>query len=65
MTYLEIARQELPGLSDEELDYILWEHTGFPGFWDNADTETIEDCLRRQLRTYKKSVNAPSTGKVT
>ena len=34
-------------LSDDEADYVLWEYTGFPGFWN----ETVRDCIN-QLRAF-------------
>ena len=36
-------------LTDDNVEYILWEHTGFPGFWDGRDPEA---CLRRQVNEF-------------
>lgn len=30
MTFLEFAQSVIPGLSDEEADWVLWERTQFP-----------------------------------
>ena len=34
--------------STTEIAHILWEHTGFPGFWD-GDPET---CCEAQVRAF-------------
>ncbi len=38
-TFLDIASEYFPDASNDELDYILWEYTGFPCFF-HGDTET-------------------------
>lgn len=40
-----IVLSYFPGLSDDCISHVLWEHTGYPGFWDGEP----EACLRRQL----------------
>jgi len=51
MTALEIAKEIFPDKSDEELDFIIWEKTGFPSFWNIPEEgKTPEECLRKQLR---------------
>lgn len=58
MTALEIAREiaekyGVTGLSDNNLNYILWEYTGFPDFWAyRQDGNTPEECLRTQLHRH-------------
>ena len=32
MTYIEMVQTIDPSLSEEVCDFILWTHTGFPGF---------------------------------
>ena len=50
----EVAKEVLgDGHSERYYDYAIWEHTGFPSFWDTKDNETIEDCFRRQLLDFK------------
>ena len=50
----EIAKEVLgDGHSDSYYNDIIWEHTGFPSFWDSKNGETIEDCFRRQLLDFK------------
>lgn len=53
MTALQVAKEYLPGLTDEDLDHVLWTYTGFPEFFVLEPGETtIEPALRRQLRAY-------------
>ncbi len=54
MTPLDIAAEYFPDASKADLDYIIWEHTGFPGFWNiPEDGATPEACFRSQLERYK------------
>lgn len=49
-TWLDVARSVFPGGTDEDLDSLLWEHTGFPNFWNiPRDGATPEECCRKQL----------------
>lgn len=57
MTALEIAGEiaEKHGfeLSQDQLNFVIWEHTGFPEFWHiPRDGNTPEECLRTQLKEY-------------
>jgi len=64
MTYAEVVREYFPDASDEGVNFILWEWTGFPGFWNiPRDGETIEACLRKQLRDFQKEVKNDRTKK--
>ncbi len=54
MSWLELVRHYFPKISDEKADYILWEYTGFPIFW-NLTKEypfPLARC-RKQLRELK------------
>ena len=54
MTAIECAREILgDDKTDDFLDYVIWEYTGFPSFWATKPGETIEDCFRRQLREVR------------
>lgn len=54
MNWLELVKQYFPDATDEEADYILWEHTGFPEFWNiPKDGKTNIACCRKQLRQFK------------
>lgn len=46
-----IARQYGIRWNDEQADIVLWEHTGFPGFWPEPEL-TPQANLERQLRRY-------------
>lgn len=41
----EVVREYFPDASDDYVEYLIWNETGFPGFW-NGDPE---DCFRLQL----------------
>lgn len=45
MTWLDLVRKYFPDATDEEADYILWEHTAFPF----AGIEYIE----MQIKKYR------------
>lgn len=52
MTWLDLARSVAwefgIDLSYADADYVLWEHTGFPSFWEGDPME----CAVKQMRTY-------------
>lgn len=53
MKVLEVVREYFPDASDEEIDWIVWEQTGFPSFWNiPKDGNTPEECFRKQLREF-------------
>lgn len=47
MTYLDLVRQYLPGVTDREAEHILWERTPFP-------VVQGEDDLRPYLEKERK-----------
>ena len=46
-----IVREFFPDATDRDVDFILWEKTGFPAFWDGEP----EESLRRQLDQYRRA----------
>jgi hypothetical protein len=57
----EIIREEAGKfgltLEDDDVEYVLWEHTGFPEFWHiPEDGATPEECLRKQVRDWAQRV---------
>ena len=50
----DVAREFGLTLSDDEVDYALWEHTGFPYFWQGDPVE----CCTAQLREHFASIVA-------
>lgn len=49
---IDIAREYFPYECDTELDYIIWNKTGFPSFFRGDPIL----CFRRQLREYRQAV---------
>ena len=61
LTWIGVAREELgPEFSDDDLDYILWQETGFPCYWPDR-TKTPEENCRVQLRAFKAKRTAVDT----
>jgi len=57
MKVIEIVREYFPDETDEFLDYILWEETGFPYFWNiPEDGTTPEECMRKQLGVAREKI---------
>ena len=48
----KIVLEYFPKASAEDMDYILWNHTGFPSFWRHD--QPIETTLRHQLAVYRQ-----------
>ncbi len=47
----KIVLEYFPKASDEDINYILWNHTGFPSFWRHD--QPIEQTIREQLAKFK------------
>lgn len=57
MKPIEIVKEFFPNADDELADFILWEETGFPSFWNiPEDGNTPEECVRKQLRDLKEDL---------
>jgi len=51
MTPIDIAREYFPDEDEDFLSFVIWEHTGFPSFWNiPEDGENPDECLRKQLK---------------
>lgn len=52
-TVIDVVRKVFPGASDSEADSLLWNHTGYPGFWrtGNPERDILHSlrCLKRTL----------------
>lgn len=47
-TVAQIVKEYFPRATKEEIDYIVWNETGFPGFWNiPEDGKTILQCFRK------------------
>ena len=53
---LELARMIFPDKDDEFLNFVLWEKTGFPSFFNVEGAMTKEDVLLRQLIDFKATM---------
>lgn len=60
MTAIELARSIFPeaSVSDEELNYIIWNETGFPCFFKEGDS--LELQLREVRRRIINHIPLPS-----
>lgn len=47
--FVGIVRSVFPGIPDGDATALLWEYTGFPGFWDGDPA----DCCLRQVRRLR------------
>ena len=55
MNALDIAKRYFPKADDEFLEFVIWEKTGFPSFWNiPKDGNTSEECFRKQLKAAVK-----------
>ena len=54
---LKIAQEYFPNCSDDELDYIIGDHTGFPVIWKGDGREAE---FRRQLEFYRDTIQCPA-----
>lgn len=58
MTAIELVKDEVRRfigweIPDDEARRIIWEHTGFPCFWDiPREGSSPEECMRAQVRDY-------------
>lgn len=56
MTYIEVAQQAAKSvnvtLSDADADYVLWEQTGFPDFFQPSPGQGHVDEIQRQVRRW-------------
>jgi hypothetical protein len=70
ITWQELVREEakkVPAWAEANIgndfaDYVLYEHTGFPGFWDiPKDGKDGIECCRTQVRKFFET-HKPSAG---
>lgn len=52
---LDVAREIFPDMGDDELDYMLWEYTGYPSFFNSKEPVSVQ--IRRQLQRAKDNPN--------
>jgi hypothetical protein len=59
---IEIAKEYFPYASPEVLDHIIWNHTGYPSFWNiPKDGNTPHQCFRKQLQSVADQISGGKT----
>ena len=48
----DIVREYFPDATDQFVDYVLWERTGWPSFWQGNPVE----CLRGQVLDFREAL---------
>jgi len=50
----KIAKEIFPEKSGDFIQHVIWEHTGYPNFWNIPEEgKTPEECFRNQLKKLK------------
>lgn len=62
MTPIELAKEVFPDAGEGFLDHAIWARTGFPGFFELREGQTIEDKMREQLVAFRDAMNACPEG---
>jgi hypothetical protein len=58
-TLIDVIREYIPNVTEMEAEFIVWEKTGYPSFWDiPTDGQTPEECFRKQVQEYAKGREA-------
>lgn len=53
----KIAKEYFPNATDEFLEYVIWEKTGYPHFWNiPEDGASPEECFRKQLLKVEEDI---------
>ena len=59
MTLIEVVREECAKFGfcpeDDQVEYIIWEKTGYPDFWPDK-AKTPEENFRQQIREWAQTV---------
>lgn len=57
MQISDLVEEYFPNASDEFIEFVLWERTGWPCFWNiPEDGNTPEECLRNQLERARNDL---------
>ena len=58
MTLADVVKEEClkvgVTVKDDDLEYIIWEQTGYPCFWPDG-TKTPEENFRTQVREWAET----------
>lgn len=55
MTFEEVIRAAIPNATADDCNYILWNRTGFPGFW--RDKNIAREVFKAARRTARAALN--------
>lgn len=44
--FYKVAKKHFPNLSEDEIWYVIWNETGYPGFFHNNPKEEFEKQLK-------------------
>jgi len=56
----DTVREYFPDASNDDIEFIVWEKTGYPSFWNiPEDGKTAEECFRKQLQDFKNEISKP------
>lgn len=60
----DVVREYFPDIDAGEMDFVLWNQTGYPAFWSSPTPDNSpEDCLRHDLARLKWDMdNCQPTG---
>ena len=55
-SWADLVREIFPDAEDEFVEVVLWEHTGYPAFWNiPEDGASPTECCRKQLLEFKNT----------
>lgn len=62
MTPLELAKEIFPDGDPAFWDHAIWARTGFPGFFELKEGQTVEDRMREQLISFRDALDKMPKG---
>lgn len=57
-SFVDLVREYFPGVTDEQAMDILWNYTGFPGFWDGDPARVCREQLAHLKEVGPAAVDA-------
>jgi len=58
MTNYDIIKEYFPEATEEFAEFVIWEKTGYPSFWNiPTDGSTPEECFRKQVADFRDEYN--------
>lgn len=60
----DIVKEYFPDAAPDFIEYMVWERTGYPCFWDIPSSgSTPEECFRKQLLEFKAEIESKKSSK--